>query len=171
MAKRPKSATVQIKARLKEPLRAALESAADDQGTSMNAEIVRRLEDSFRQDEAETERFGGRITQTFLKALAISIAFVEQQTKKKWHEDKDTWDAAMVAMYGIMGAFGGGASPDAIKQTTAAANVSLGLDSARLFLRFGRLPDDKIDQMLGTAKKPRGKTLLTRPLKKEKGNE
>ena len=30
MAKRPKSATVQIKARLKEPLRAALESAADD---------------------------------------------------------------------------------------------------------------------------------------------
>ena len=137
----------------------------------MNAEIVRRLEDSFRQDEAETERFGGVITQTFLKVLATAIRFVEQQTKKKWDEDKDTWDAAMVAMYGIMGAFGG-ASPDAIKQTTAAKNVSLGLTTARAFLQFGQLPDDQIDEFLGKAKKPRGKTLLTRPLNKtEKGDE
>ncbi len=170
MAKRPKSATVQIKARLKEPLRAALESAADDRGTSMNAEIVRRLEDSFRQDEVEIERFGGVVTQTFMKALAAAIRFVEQRTKKKWHEDKDTGDAAMVAMYGIMGAFGG-ASPDTIQQTTAPKNLFLGLTAARAFLQFGQLPDDQIDQFLGTAKKPRGKTLLTRRLKKEKSKE
>jgi hypothetical protein len=40
-----------IKVRLKEPLRMAIEAAAGDNAVSMNAEIVKRLERSFRDDE------------------------------------------------------------------------------------------------------------------------
>jgi hypothetical protein len=47
MARGDEGSTVQIGLRVKEPLRARLEEAAREQGISMNAEIVRRLEDSF----------------------------------------------------------------------------------------------------------------------------
>jgi hypothetical protein len=51
MAKRKESATVDIKIRMKEPLRAEIEKAATRRGVSMNAEMVDRLERSF-SDEA-----------------------------------------------------------------------------------------------------------------------
>ena len=44
MADRDQATTVQLKVRMKEPLRADLEEAAQRRGVSMNAEIVRRLE-------------------------------------------------------------------------------------------------------------------------------
>jgi hypothetical protein len=44
VSKRPKSATVQVGLRLKEPLRAKLELEAKANGVSLNAEIVKRLE-------------------------------------------------------------------------------------------------------------------------------
>jgi Arc-like DNA binding domain len=47
MADRDQATTVQLKVRMKEPLRADLEKAAHRRGVSMNAEIVRRLERSF----------------------------------------------------------------------------------------------------------------------------
>lgn len=51
MKTRPDHAIVQLsKVRLKEPLRAALERTAADRGVTMNAEIARRLEQSFRDD-------------------------------------------------------------------------------------------------------------------------
>ena len=43
MADRDRTATVDLKMRMKEPLRARLESAARDRGISMNAEAVGRL--------------------------------------------------------------------------------------------------------------------------------
>ncbi len=57
MAMRPKSATVQLKVRLKEPLRARIEVAAKGNGVSMNAEIGDRLRGSFdREDLLATVR-------------------------------------------------------------------------------------------------------------------
>jgi predicted HicB family RNase H-like nuclease len=41
---RSKAATVELRVRVKEPLRASIEAAAKRNGRSMNAEIVRRLE-------------------------------------------------------------------------------------------------------------------------------
>ncbi len=51
MVNRDKTATVDLKVRMKEPLRAQLEEAAQGRGVSMNAEAVARLEDSFRVEE------------------------------------------------------------------------------------------------------------------------
>jgi len=48
MADRDKTATIELKVRMKEPLRARIEAAAKDRGVSMNAEAVERLEQSFR---------------------------------------------------------------------------------------------------------------------------
>lgn len=50
MAGRDKTATVDIKIRMKEPLRAEVEAAAKDRGVSMNAEMVARLAQSFRDE-------------------------------------------------------------------------------------------------------------------------
>jgi hypothetical protein len=51
MAGRDRTATVDLKVRMKEPLRARLEVAARDRGISMNAEAVGRLEQSFRNED------------------------------------------------------------------------------------------------------------------------
>ena len=48
MTARKPSATIGLKVRMKEPLRAMIAKAAEKRGVSLNAETVRRLEDSFR---------------------------------------------------------------------------------------------------------------------------
>lgn len=47
---RKKTAIVNMKLRMREPLRRAIEMAAKSRGISMNAETVSRLEQSFRDD-------------------------------------------------------------------------------------------------------------------------
>jgi hypothetical protein len=56
MVKRKPTETVQVPVRMQERLRAALEKAAKERGekTSLNSEVVRRLEDSFRLADMET---------------------------------------------------------------------------------------------------------------------
>jgi hypothetical protein len=51
MADRKQTAIVDLKVRMKEPLRARLASAAASRGGSMNAEAIARLEDSFRAED------------------------------------------------------------------------------------------------------------------------
>ena len=69
MAKRAQSATVHLKVRFKEPIRAALKKAADKRGTSMNSEIVRVLERSFGSDD----RLGGPILADMLEAVGAAM--------------------------------------------------------------------------------------------------
>ena len=57
---RKQSATVDLKVRMKEPLRSALERAAKQRGVSMNAEAVDRLEKSFAEQGYIVELLGGR---------------------------------------------------------------------------------------------------------------
>src|SRR5437763_528741 len=66
MAKaRETSAAVDIKIRMKEPLRADIERAATEKGISMNAEMVERLSRSFEQermlDQASEWAYGRRL--------------------------------------------------------------------------------------------------------------
>jgi Arc-like DNA binding domain len=59
-------ANVQLKVRLKEPLRAALEEAATRRGHSMNAEVVNRLQGTFDQDA----RLGGPVMLAMVNLMA-----------------------------------------------------------------------------------------------------
>ncbi len=51
MVERKKSDTVQLKLRMKEPLRADIEKSAIDCGVSMNTEMVGRLKNSFKDEQ------------------------------------------------------------------------------------------------------------------------
>ena len=62
MAKRERSATVQLKARMKEPLRARLERSARARGVSINEELISRVEGSFSDEDALQRIFGNGTT-------------------------------------------------------------------------------------------------------------
>lgn len=92
MAARQKTATVQLKVRMKEPLRAQLEKAAKARGVSINADVVDRLENSFRYQE---DVFGGRRTFILMKLAADIFHIVEENTGKRWDDDEETFELAI----------------------------------------------------------------------------
>src|SRR4051794_35884878 len=73
MAKRAQSETVQLKVRLKEPDRAALERAAAERGVSMNTEIVDRLRRSFADHQKLADVFGSFENFTWMRSIASLI--------------------------------------------------------------------------------------------------
>ena len=86
MAQRKQSATVDLKVRVKEPLRAALERAARQRGRSLNAEIVQRLERSLQDEDI--------LTKISSQLAGIEKAMMEKQEEQfeklfeKWKEDE-----------------------------------------------------------------------------------
>ena len=72
MPRRPQTALVNLKIRMKEPLRKKLEVAAKGRGVSLNAEAVARLERSF-----ERESWLQEFTQIFQSLLNQSAGEVE----------------------------------------------------------------------------------------------
>src|SRR5262245_40593770 len=50
MVQRPANETVQVNLRIKESFRRRIERSAEKAGVSLNAEMVRRLEESYRQE-------------------------------------------------------------------------------------------------------------------------
>ncbi len=74
--RRDDSATVNLKLRVKEPMRAAIEKSAEDRGVSMNTEINDRLEKSFSSgtmlDEALAIAHGPDLAK-ILKAMAVAM--------------------------------------------------------------------------------------------------
>src|SRR5689334_15428001 len=60
MTKRPQTALVGLRVRMREPLRKRLEVAAKKRGVSLNAELIARLEQSFQiesfEEVAEAQR-------------------------------------------------------------------------------------------------------------------
>ena len=66
---RSRDAVVQLKARMREPLRARLEVAAKWRGVSLNAELVDRLERSFAKDDA----FGGLVIANAARLMAAAF--------------------------------------------------------------------------------------------------
>lgn len=91
MTKRRASATVDLKVRMKEPLRAALERAARNHGLSMNAEAVDRLERSFQREDLLTEA----LTLAYGADIAILLTLMGEAMK-------DTARSAGVLSLGFM---------------------------------------------------------------------
>lgn len=85
---------VQLKLRFQERTRAKLEAAAKENGTSLNSEIVRRLEESLAQDE----RSGGLRNRRLFNALGIAIAEIENLTGHPWTNDTATFAAVRRAL-------------------------------------------------------------------------
>ena len=96
--KRPKTATVDLKVRMKEPLRAKIETSAKKSGISLNAEVVRRIESSFEAEKRELlivsqatggvyASFGGLEGFMVMRLLANAISTIELTSGRKWRED------------------------------------------------------------------------------------
>lgn len=85
---------VQLKLRFQERVRARLEDAAKANGTSLNSEIVGRLDRSLDDDALA----GNQETSRFLIALASQITIAERDTGKSWQEDAETYWLARLLM-------------------------------------------------------------------------
>ncbi len=129
MAERSRSDTIQLKARMKEPLRAKLEAAAEARGVSLNAEMIHRLERSFAE-------FGKEETFLVVRLLANAIQTIEAVTGKNWMDDPEAHRQTQVACITILDAFRPPAgarsiSTDLISEGLVAAESStVGTDAA-----------------------------------------
>lgn len=109
MAKRKQSATVDVKLRMKEPLRAALEGAARKRGISMNAEIVERLSRSFNQEAAVEAALGGpeirRMAMLMVAAFAHNGAMMAhalghpEWSATDWMKDPSCYREAALSVF------------------------------------------------------------------------
>ena len=78
--------TVKLQVRLSERLRRRLERAAAALECSMNAEIIKRLEQSFEQVDKMEEIFGGRDKFALFQMLAGAIGMVEAKAGSRWSD-------------------------------------------------------------------------------------
>lgn len=83
---RPKSATVDLKVRMKEPLRAEIEAAAKDRGVSLNAEAVALMEQALQEREA----LGGRECYALFRMMGAAANLIEGRTGKSAASDWET---------------------------------------------------------------------------------
>jgi Arc-like DNA binding dprotein len=110
MAARDKATTVQLKVRMKEPLRAKLEEMAHRHGISMNAEIVARLEQSFEHQQRLEDVFGGILVYRLVRMVgaimdsAGSTALLYRPSSRvaedpdlRWGGDPYAYDQALQA--------------------------------------------------------------------------
>ncbi len=102
MAKRDKKAKVDLKLRMKEPLRASIEAAAAERGFSMNAEMVDRLESSFMAREG---LFGSSQKYRLMQVAAAVVLAIEERTGTSCSDDPDTLEAAKAGVCTVLDAF------------------------------------------------------------------
>lgn len=100
---RKRSATVQLKIRMKEPLRAKVEKEAKKRGVSLNSEVVSRIEDTFINRD---DLFGGANRYRLMRFLATGIELVELKTGKSWENDIKTKEAVKAATSALFDTFG-----------------------------------------------------------------
>jgi hypothetical protein len=75
---------VQLKLRFDERLRRRIERAAERNECSMNAEIIKRLEQSFEQVDKIEEIFGGEHNVALFRMLAGALGMVEAKAGSRW---------------------------------------------------------------------------------------
>lgn len=115
---RKKSDTVQLKVRMKEPLRARLEKAAKARGVSLNTEAVERMERSFQREETKFEEFGGKAKFNLCRLFAVTAEALEPRFRQMLKEaakrgqlpdyytadlDRLTWDNDLMLFRGALG--------------------------------------------------------------------
>ena len=94
---REQTAKAQLKLRLPEPLRAALEAAAAARGVSMNTEAVARLQQTFSEDQA----FGGAEMRRLVYLMAANFSTGARGRaggRPGWVDDPDGYRAGMMAV-------------------------------------------------------------------------
>ena len=99
MNPRPKTALAGMKIRLREPLRARLESAAKRNGVSLNKELTARVEQSFAKDAA----FGGSDIRHVAMHMASAFALngsrkAEEKSLDRWTGDPESYLAGMLGV-------------------------------------------------------------------------
>jgi hypothetical protein len=102
MVERAENAKAQLKVRLREPLRARLEAEARNNGYSLNTEIVRRLEESIREEDFGARVFGDDEMFATMDTLARLIRAVELRTGKPWTADRETYELAVETIYRVL---------------------------------------------------------------------
>jgi hypothetical protein len=114
MVRRAKSETVQLKVRMKEPLRAMLEKAADERGISMNTEAVDRLQRTFQNQKVLQEAldlsFGPSISGLLMvigdvmrtTAQTVSFASTGDPSIENWSEDPLVFDEVAKAVATVL---------------------------------------------------------------------
>jgi hypothetical protein len=102
MARRKPSDTVKLNLRFPESLRRLLEHAGKKHQWSMNAEIVRRLEDSFQYEKV----FGNERTLILLKLISSAVDMIERSTGKPWDYNPEMFEAVLGGIKDIARAAG-----------------------------------------------------------------
>ena len=104
-ARRKQSATVDIKIRMKEPLRAEVERAAKQRDVSMNAEMVDRLEQSFHSAGALNDALdmaygkqGAALTKLFGRLMRGAPAAYGLTPDDDWLNDPTAYDRVAKAL-------------------------------------------------------------------------
>ncbi len=92
---RSQDAVVQLKTRMREPLRARLEASAKERGVSLNTELVDRLEQSFTKENS----FGGPQIANMARLMAAAFLRGGQRGARalghpKWKVDQWIFDIA-----------------------------------------------------------------------------
>ena len=102
MAERSRSDTIQLKARMKEPLRAKIEAAAAAKGISLNAEMVHRLESSFLDEEARDRELGGRELHSLFRMMGAAARIIEERKGQSCITDFETFVAVKASWLQLM---------------------------------------------------------------------
>ncbi len=147
---RKKSETIQLKVRMKEPLRAKIEAAAKSRGVSLNTEAVHRLQESFQTERAEEDKsaaveaavlngvyeaLGGREHYPLLVMVGNAVRMVEARSGERWLQDFETAAQVKVAVTTIIEAF----SP---KSKAPAEEVFAGLRGTEVGMNILRLAQE-----------------------------
>lgn len=110
MAKRAKEKTSTFTLRLQEPLRDRIEKSAAENGVSMNAEIINRIESSYNQTAMFEEcrllvqggivrSFGGEAWFNIMEFLCSALRQIEEIQGKSFRKDVETNSKVSEAAY------------------------------------------------------------------------
>lgn len=92
---RGKADKAQIKLRLPEPLRARVENEAKEIGYSLNSEIIRRLDQSYKDEDLGTVLFGDGDIFHCAYIFAGIIQALERHTGERVREDSSIFEMAV----------------------------------------------------------------------------
>jgi hypothetical protein len=114
--KREQTATVDIKIRMRERLRAKIERAAGVSAISMNLEMVNRLEKSFEDERRAVSTSGGSAALAIAKLIGVVIDLRSGGgTNTHWLQDRNSFDQTVRAINAVLEQFKP-AAPESITQ-------------------------------------------------------
>jgi hypothetical protein len=105
--KRETKATVDIKIRMREPLRGLIERAAKGNSVSMNAEMVARLEKTFADDRQIDAVYGGAPALAIAKLIGVIIELMSGPGGRSdhWLHDVAAFDQTVRAVNAVLEQF------------------------------------------------------------------